>query len=190
MELMLLGRPGAERTRLQQMLETAGHRVAACHERDWGCVGLDDRCPIDAGPIDVAVAIVEPGDRFDRQGVTCAHRARIPIVTVGATRDDPVLALAAANITSIGPSLLEAIRSAATDAAGHARAIERALHERCAPDERVGVSVERHGVRLDVLLVTDADPPRAAAFADAARAAARAYDRSARVIDVSITQRT
>jgi hypothetical protein len=187
MDSLVLGHPSAERSALEALLIDAGHEVMVCHDQHWGCVGLDGVCPLDEFPVDVAVAVAEPGDRFDAQGVTCMHRARVPIVTVGARRDDPVLDYSTVNCPRVDATLLTAIESAALDASGHRRAIERRLHEHLKSDEHVVVSVERTARRLDVLLTANLDAVRVTALADVARHAARGYDRHVDVIDVSVT---
>lgn len=185
METMVLGRPGAERSRFEQVITDAGHQVSDCHDGDWGCVGMDGTCPLDAHAIDVAVAIPEPGGRFDAQGIACAHRARIPIVAVGATPADPVLRYATTNVSD-EDELLAAMDAAVGDASGCVRAVEEVLAEHLGPDEQVGVSARRDGLHLQVRLAADVHPERASTLADLARGAARAHDRRASVIDVSV----
>lgn len=187
MDSLVLGHPTAERSALETLLTDAGHNVTVCHDQHWGCVGLDGTCPLDERAVDVAIAVADPGDRFDAQGLTCVHRARIPIVTVGARRDDPVLDYVTVNSPRVDPTLLTAIESAALDASGHRRAIDRRLHDHLRSEEHVVVSVERSARRLDILLMGDVEPGRAAALADVARHAAREYDQHVDVIDVSVT---
>ena len=190
MESLVLGHPSAERSALEALLSDGGHNVTVCHDQHWGCVGLEGSCPLDDSPVDVAVAVAEPGDRFDAQGLTCVHRARIPIVTVGARRDDPVLDYSTMNSPRVDATLLTAIEAAALDASGHRRAIDRRIREHLRPDEQVSVSVERGPRRLDVLLVADVDTTRASSLADIARHAAREFDQHVAVIDVSVTPGT
>ncbi|MDX2379257.1 MAG: hypothetical protein QNM02_05820 [Acidimicrobiia bacterium] len=187
MDSLVLGHPSAERSALQALLSDAGHEVSVCHDQHWGCVGLEGTCPLDEQSVDVAIAVAEPGDRFDAQGLTCVHRARIPIVTVGARRDDPVLDYSTVNSPRVDQALLTAIESAALDTTGHRRAIEQRLHDHLRSDEHVVVSVERSARQLDVLLTADLDPARVSVLADVARHAARGYDRHVDVIDVSVT---
>lgn len=189
MDSLVLGHPSAERAALERLLADAGHDVTICHDQHWGCAGLEGECPLDGRPVDVAIAVAEPGDRFDAQGLTCVHRARIPIVTVGARPDDPVLDYATMNAPRIGPSLLTAIESAALDTSGHRRAIDARLRAHLGDDEHVTVSVERSPRRLDILLNADVETARAAALADVARQAARDFDRHVDVIDVSVSGR-
>ncbi len=114
MEVLVLGRPGLERTTLQRFLEAAGHEVCECHDRHWGCVGMDGVCPLDDRTIDVAVAGVEAGDRFDPQGIACVYRAQIALVTVGATERDPVLPYATIAVDRVDATLLDSIETIQT----------------------------------------------------------------------------
>lgn len=109
MEVLVLGRPGLERTTLHRFLVAAGHEVSECHDRHWGCVGMDGVCPLDDRTIDVAIAGVEAGDRFDPQGIACVHRAQIALITVGATDHDPVLEYATMSVDRVDAGLLDSI---------------------------------------------------------------------------------
>ncbi len=186
MQALVLGRPGLERSRARELLHDAGFDVEECHDRDWGCVGMDGDCPLDVLTVDVAVAVSEPGDRFDAQGIACLHRARVPIVTIGATAHDPVLGYATTNVAFVEPSIIPIIREAAADASGHRRAVEYSLAARVAAGETISTSVRRRGGQIDVDLTGNISGARAAALADAARAAIREYDPHASAIDVSV----
>lgn len=111
MRIMVLGRMGVERSTLEGLLSDAGHVVAPCHDRSWGCVGMDGPCPMDAGAVDVAVAVAEASGRFEPQGVACAYRARIPIIAVGATPGDPVLDFVATTVDHGDHAVLEALEA-------------------------------------------------------------------------------
>ena len=186
MRTLVLGVMGFERSRVERMVIDAGHVVHPCHDRNWGCIGMDGRCPLDDDPVDVAIAVAEPGGRFDPQGVACAHRARIPIVAVGATEADPVLDYVVTNVPHGDGLVIVAMEAAAKDASGHGDAITAALASHRRPDERIHVSVERSARCIDVLLVASADDARSVALADVARAAVREYDSHVNVIDVSV----
>lgn len=190
MEALVLGRPGIERTRLEQILDDANIRVTVCHDGTWGCAGLHDACPLDGLTADVAIAVPDPSDRFDPQGIACVFRARIPIITVGATANDPVLQYSAKNLARVDRAVVGAARALATNASSHQRAIEEALDPYIVADENVGVSVRRSADSIDVMLVGDVDPGRFAALADIARAAVRAHDPRIRGIDVSVVDST
>lgn len=188
METMILGRHGVQRQRLEQLLHEAGHQVHACHEREWGCVGLDDRCPLDEGPIDVAVVLPEPGGRFDAQGVACAHRRRIPILAVGADEHDPIRRSAQAHVPAVDETVPAVVAKLAGDASGHIAAIEQALADHTDQGEQIVVSARRTPTRLAVQLVLSGRPERSTSLADVARAAARGFDPEIAVIDVSVVQ--
>ena len=66
-------------------------------------------CPLDERMIDVAVAAAEAGDRFDPHGIACAYRAGVPLVTVGATPNDPVLRYATAAVGRVDQELLDVL---------------------------------------------------------------------------------
>lgn len=186
MEALVLGRPGIERTRVERLLTDAQFSINACHDNSWGCVGMDAECPLDALSVDVAIAVAEAGDRFDAQGIACVHRARIPIVTIGATANDPVLQYATESVARADPSLLDVVRVAALDTTGHRGAIEAALATHLADTEQVAVTVSRTSREVRVVLHTDVNTDRAGALADFARAAVRTYDPRVPVIDVSV----
>jgi hypothetical protein len=172
---------------VQKLLDGAGERVDVCHDSDWGCVGMDGGCPLDEQDIDVAVAVAEPGVPFDAQGVACVYRARIPIVTIGARATDPVTEYATDNVGHVDDETVERIRRASQDASGHRAAVEEELAERLSEDERVDVTVRRLPDTIEVTLVAELAPARAASLTDAARAAIRSYDGRVTVINVSTT---
>jgi hypothetical protein len=186
MEAILIGPQGVARDRAERVVTAAGHRVHRCHERAWGCVGLDDACALDVDEIDVAIAVAGSDGRFDPQGIACAHRARIPIVTVGADPADPACRYALVNVGDLDGAFVEAIESTAREASGHRAAVVQALCAHLGPDETVAVTAERMPRCLEITLATDLDRGRHPALADVARAAVRRYDRRIEVIDVSI----
>lgn len=146
---------------------------------------MDDLCPLDGRDIDVAVAVAESGAPFDAQGIACAYRARIPIVTIGARANDPVNRFATANAARADDAAVEAIRLASADASGHQTAVEEAVATHLAADENVSVTVRRRANAVDIVLAGDLAPARSAALTDIARAALRAYDQRVAVINVS-----
>lgn len=78
-------------------LEAAGHRIHRCYDDPDAvgpCRGLSSpsACPVD-GPVDVAL-VVRPGQpdstgRFE-EGVSCAVRAHVPVVELGAAEAEPL----------------------------------------------------------------------------------------------------
>lgn len=91
--LLIEGRPASAAS---DALTAHGHRVHRCHSLDdssFPCVAVTDpvACPIDRG-VDVTLVVrrsVNPRPTALEGGVTCAIRARIPIVEDGPTILDP-----------------------------------------------------------------------------------------------------
>ncbi|MEL6891391.1 MAG: hypothetical protein AAFP84_07335 [Actinomycetota bacterium] len=190
METLILGRPGAERSELIELLTDAGMTVHACHEDAWGCAGLDDRCPLDARPLDAAIAVAPAGDALDPQGVACARRARLPVITVGGVDSDPILRLADAEVREVGPTIVELVRTVARDAMRHRVAIEEAAPDFLLAGERLEVDVRRIAGSLQIDIAGSFADDRIGQIADQVRAAARRFDPLAPSIDVSVTDRT
>ncbi len=190
MEALILGRPGVERSRLEQLLADDGMTVRTCHDRAWGCVGMHDRCPLDDTTVEVAVAVAEPGDRFDPHGVACAHRARIPVVTVGATAGDPVLDFATFDHGRVDEAIAVTVRAAARDASRHRRAIEAATPDFLHDGESITVEVRREASSIHVDVAGRFGEDRVTSIADHVRAAVRAFDPHVSVIDVSVASPT
>lgn len=111
MEVLIVGRPGLERSNLELFLVGAGHEVCFCHDGRWGCVGMDGTCPLDERAIDVATAHTEASDRFDPHGIACVYRADVALVAIGATNNDPVLQYATIAVDRVDDELLESIET-------------------------------------------------------------------------------
>lgn len=188
MRTLLLGHRSAEQIRLQNLLVRNGHEVELCHDGDWGCVGLNGRCPLDDLDVDVAVAVAEPGVAFDAQGVTCVHRARIPLVTFGARSHDSVMPYATVNAIRVDEAALDVLAVAARDASGYLRAVEEIVEAHRLPDEQVGVSATRGRRQIDIVLTGAVSSSRGSALADLARQAVRTYDPRVAVINISVEQ--
>jgi hypothetical protein len=186
MQVLILGHPCAERTQLDDLLAAGGHDVNVCHELSWGCVGMDDACPLDATGVDVAVAIAEPGDRFDPQGIACLQRARVPLVTIGGVAHDRILEYASERLERVDESVFDALARAARDGSAHQRAIELSVAEHLHSGESIDVSVDRSPDRIDVRLTGRLEGNRASVLADIARGAVRTHDAHVPVIDVSV----
>ena len=186
METLILGRPGAERTDLIRKLTDEGMSVHTCHDDAWGCAGLRDECPFDLTPVDAAVAIAPPGEALDPQGVACAQRARVPLVTVGGMEGDPVHRLADAELTAVDDSVAVIVASAARTANRHRRAIEEASTEFLREGEQLSVDVQRTATTLHVSIGGRFSEERISTIADQVHTAVRRFDRSASVIDVSV----
>jgi hypothetical protein len=190
--LLIESVPGAGRDQAVG-LEAAGHQVVRCHEMgvpSFPCRGVDGDCPVETGPVDVALGVrsaspAEPSG--EEQGVTCALRHRIPVV-VDADAGHPY----GARVLDAGHDPVVACEAAQrAPQFGHAAAIRDAVdaHPLLAADGiRVSVDVRRRApdLRVRVLVPDGLGPDLEAAVANRAASAARRYDRSARVIDVSL----
>lgn len=105
-------------------LRRAGHAVATCFEQGLGdglCRAMlaGDRCPFDAGGVEVALVVREhawPTSRPRERGVVCALRADVPVVVAGVLALDPYERWEAASVEG-GRAVVEtceAARAAAT----------------------------------------------------------------------------
>ena len=186
METLILGRPGAERTQLIRALTDEGVTVRTCHDGAWGCAGLHDECPLDDGPVDAAVAIAAPGEALEPQGVACAQRARVPIVTVGGVEGDPVHQLADVELSTVDDSTPAVVSATARAANRHRVAIERASAEFLREGEQLVIDVRRERDALQVLVEGTFPDDRVGQIADQVRSAVRRFDPAASVIDVSV----
>lgn len=84
MDILLPELDGPEAGPVADRLRSAGHTVHHCRRAGEPCAVLRDQpCPLDAAPVDVAVAVGDvPADRLG-QGDLCAVRRRVPLVVVG-----------------------------------------------------------------------------------------------------------
>lgn len=111
MEVLVLGRPGLERSNLDRWLVDTGHEVSVCHDGGWACVGMDGPCPLDQRTVDMAIVHADASDRFDPHGIACTHRAGVALITVGATPNDPVLGYATLAVDRADDELSKAIET-------------------------------------------------------------------------------
>lgn len=172
-------------------LQAAGHTVVTCHEHgDTGtaCAALRGQdCPLEAAPVDVAVTVrsAPVEDRLPlEEGVRCAVRLRVPLVVAGATAMHPFGPWAAAQ--SEGTDVVAAVEDvAARPMAEHGAVAAAAV--RASQGEAV-VQVWRRDGGLRVVLTPAAAWSQREAHAAAVRAAGalKAFDPSARSIDVSV----
>jgi hypothetical protein len=175
-------------------LEASGHAVARCHDPGapaFPCAGVERGCPIDTGPLDVALAVrsasaAEPSG--GEQGVTCALRHRIPVVVADAGHPY------GARVDEAGDDVVAACESvAAAPRTAHAAAVRAAVED----DPRlraaaigVAVDVRRRAPDLAVRVWVPAglEEGMEAAVANRAATAARRFDPGARIIDVSVSR--
>lgn len=96
MRILLIEPTPAGSVSLADDLQAADHDVVRCHPADgpaFPCAGLThEGCPLESGPIDLAVAVREEATALpapDEAGVTCAARTGLPIVVVGPDGPNP-----------------------------------------------------------------------------------------------------
>lgn len=188
--------PGAGAAVARQ-LAGAGHEVVRCHEGGHGglCVGLasQETCPLDAGVLDVAVAVreSEPDLTAQEHGLLCALRRRVPVAVV---TEAPVTPLGTLAVRIASSDVAEACEAVANGRqSGHETAIRRSLWAMpqlaLIPGEQVVARVHRHGRRLlvEVQVPSEAAVRYQSAIADRAARAVRVYDPDAAQIDITVT---
>jgi hypothetical protein len=125
--MVIESHPGVAGT-AEAELVAAGHQVRRCHDADGpgfpcrGVTGSRD-CPLDH-PIDVALLVrrgVAPRPTTMEEGVTCALRARVPIVEDGTDLFDPFSELLADRVPPFGDAVTvcEAVARHATEPLEH-----------------------------------------------------------------------
>ena len=155
MRTLLIEPTRAQPASLARDLDAAGHEVVRCHPADgpaFPCVGLEDRCPLDAAaPVDVAIAVrdqARPQPTAEEAGVTCAIRAGLPVVVVGPEGPNPFSAWSesCAGPEGVVAATERAIASvAARRAAPIAAEVERLIALEGVDAGTVEVSVARSG---------------------------------------------
>lgn len=177
-----------------EQLEQAGHHVHRCHEPGapaFPCAGLgNDRCPLETGPIDVALTVRSAAGRQPtvlEDGISCALRHRIPVVVAGETALHPFEFFGATSARH--DHVVETCERARDALPVHGAVARKAVVATLAASElHAGADAEvlRRGGRLQVLLLFPAGTPDALTEMASVRAvgALRAYDRHAAGIDV------
>jgi hypothetical protein len=193
--LAIESEPGAGAHQFAE-LSTAGHELARCQEpgiTGFRCHGLDGpgHCPLDAKPVDVAVAVRTASPQEiggDERGVTCALRRRVPVVVVSQF-GHPY----GTRVIDSGDDLVATCAdAAAAPSVGHARAIIDALHAMPGLPEgavdAIDVRVARNGDALTAFVRVPAtvDRSHSSAIANRAVTAVRQYDATAQKIDVDV----
>src|SRR5690606_81307 len=110
-------------------LEASGSRVVRCHEPGAPagvCVGMPGGtgCPLETGAVDVALSVRAATGPVTvvEDGVRCALRNHVPLVTLGAPEDSPWVAMATATVTD-PDTVAEVVRDAADAPLRHHGAI-------------------------------------------------------------------
>jgi hypothetical protein len=185
MKLLLIESTPGDSFGLEDRLVASGHRVLACSDDSGSpCRGIEDAaaCPL-AENVDLAILsrAEEEAPTIREAGVLCARRHRVPVVHV---------ATGAARAELAGPGGVEIARDVGT------RRVERADAARIGAalaDVGAEISVARYnggiaiGVRVPESAAQSASAWDRGVIADRARAAARAYDPSVRVVDVAVS---
>lgn len=182
--------------RAVEQLESQGHDVLRCHERDDGpfpCAALRTGhvCPLREPGIDVAVTVrSHPRSRpaVLEDGIACALRARVPVVVAGKTLLNPYEGFGVEVVE--GPHVVGAVeRLAMAPSSGHSQVATNALLDalRCEPGDAIAVAYRsRSGVRVELEAVPDVARSAVKAAVPKVIAAVREYDRDTPRIDVSI----
>ena len=178
-------------------LESRGHRVHACVQEpaQEPCAQVSTgTCPLDAAPVDVAVAVGPPPDSRLADGAVCAARRMLPLVLVGAPADHPLSrwASARAGVTD-GASAAEEVvaRPLASQTDAASRALLHELRRQGSESANAAVAVYRRDGGLVVELRHDSAMSRTQAerLASQVARAVRRHDRWARDIEVTVAVR-
>jgi hypothetical protein len=197
--LLLEGETGVAEEAAGQ-LTASGHEVARCHDAGspaFPCNGLADghECPLDNGPVDVAVVVRaerHPEPTAGEDGARCALRRHIPLVMVGEAHASPYEEWT--SVYAAGPeAVVSAVeRAGSAPLARHDEVATRALRDVLDIHElsHVGASAEVRRVDGDLRAVLRPSEPISHKVAEVAsvRAAGalRAFDPYPERIDVSV----
>lgn len=198
MDVLVPDTRSAAAAEVAEGLRARGHRVHACVQdpADEPCAEVSaGLCPLDAAPIDVAVAVGRPPDSQLADGAVCAVRRLLPLVLVGAPAEHPLERWTSARADVAGEVASTVAEVAQRPLAPHSDAARRALlHElrRHGSDSAVAaVSVHRRDGGLIVELRHDSvmSHTQAERLAAQVARAVRRHDRWARDIEVTVSVR-
>jgi hypothetical protein len=179
-------------------LQAAGHKVLRCHEPDmpaFPCNALFDggSCPLDQEPVDVVLdhrAHVSSRPTPYEDGISCALRRHIPLVTSGMSVFSPFEPW---TVTHVGDDGVVAACEAAIAApieplARPAReALQHTLANAGSPTDGADVEVHRQGGRLHATVSIPVDAGEVeGAVAVKIAGVLRAADRHATKVDVTV----
>ena len=152
--LVVEGLPGTGSAAVRA-LESAGHTATTCFEGSappFPCTGVaGGPCPLDDGSVSVVVGTRDapvPCLLPREVGLTCALRARLPVVLAGERSWYPVDAFADAIVPLEGRAIVGACEAVVS---GRSPAHEQAANEvlACTP---MSAEVRRNGPELDVVI--------------------------------------
>jgi hypothetical protein len=184
----------------ERELTAAGHVVLRCHEPgvpDFPCVGLADQslCPLHSHAVDVALTVrsrVRSQPAAGEDGVRCALMHRVPLVVAGPSALDPYEGFEARFIDRTYDVVGTCEEAAAAELHEYARHAEAMVLSTVGPEIAAGsrVIVHRHagGLRVSVRGLEAATHHQRQVTVVRIVGALRAYDRSARTIDVEIDE--
>lgn len=196
--LVLEDQPGAA-DEVVGNLAAAGVSIVRCHEpgsTDGVCVGMPGMqgCPLETGVVDVAVSVRAEGGPVTvlEDGVRCALRHHVPLVTVGVPEDSPWVAMATETVTEPVEVTGAVLTAAEAPLQRHVAVASAELREVLArhgfdsPNASAQVHRRRGGLR--VVLVPGLELPPSVAQAAAVRVAAalRSHDSRSGSLDVSV----
>lgn len=196
--LVLESDPGAADAAISR-LESEGHSVLRCHEpgeKAFPCSAVlpGGSCPIEREHVDVALTVrAHPRSMPSalEDGVSCALRARIPVVVAGSTSLEPFGALGATVVPG-DEDLVRACERAATEMRPeHSRVateVVQAVFDNAGMSGRGEAIVHSSRDGLVARLVIPANTPNAVRDTAAVRVAGalRRYDTSAARVDVTL----
>lgn len=196
--LVLEDQPGAADEVIGN-LESAGLSITRCHEpgaTDGVCMGMPGQagCPLDSQVIDAAISVRADGGPVTvlEDGVRCALRHHVPLVTVGVPEDSPWVTMATATVTDPIEAVGAVIQAADAPLQRHGAVASAELREVL---ERHGFAsgtasteVVRRAGGLRVVLHPGIELPASVSQAAAVRVAAalRAHDSRSGSLDVSV----
>jgi len=183
----------------ESALKDAGHEVLRCHEEAapaFPCSGIDDQaaCPLHGGTVDVALLARDPiaeSPTAHESGVSCALRARVPVVMPREAEGftDPY----GDYVEVVSGDIVAAVEEAAGRAsAGHARAIRDHLLATSAADgltvDDIQVVAWRKGPTLhaDITLPAGSSQRLVTAAQAWAAGAVRRYDPMLQTMDFAV----
>jgi hypothetical protein len=182
-----------------QELSDAGHVVLRCHDPGstvFPCNGIDEklRCPLESHVVDVALTArsghrTQPTDRED--GVRCALMHRVPLVVAGPAVLDPYAQYEARVLDRTDDVVGACEEVASGELPRHSRIATDALRSARGSDEpfvdaRASVTRRRGYLLATVTRIESATREQREAAIVRMTAKLRAYDSSARGLDVVV----
>jgi hypothetical protein len=195
--LVLETEPGGADDAIEQLTDR-GHRVSTCHDAGrpaFPCRALEGQgpCPLAAPGIDVAVTVRDhPGTltALTEDGVSCALRARVPLVVAGRVALNPYEDWAA-EVVEDGDVAGACERVVASPVRAHTHVAQLALRDALrrragyAGGAEAAVWRDRRGLRVRLDGIDHIDGSVRGLVAAEVAAALREFDRHAPGIDIS-----